>query len=646
MLRLVRTFQWKKLSLALAIASLLTAGVMPGVPVPFKSATTVYAEQDKTKSLQAAFESAAKEFGVPVSILMSVSYNLSRWEHHQGQPSTSGGYGVMHLTEYIQSGHEHGKGIDDGVTPSALTDDPSLHTLSEAAQLLNVDPDILKQDPASNIRGGAALLAKYARETRGELPASESDWYGVVAEYSGSTNSEAAMAFADDVFDTIQQGMTQQNSEGQQLSLPSKAVQPNIDTYHTKHSRPSKPGDVECPRNLHCRFIPAAYQQNGNDPWDYSNYDLADRPRFGPDIRYIVIHDTEETYQDTINIFTNPSSSVSAHYVIRSSDGLIAQMVKNKNVAWHAGNWYFNMHSIGIEHEGFAMEGATWFTERLYRSSAALVRYLGDKYDIPLDRAHIIGHNEIPGLTPARQKVMHQDPGPFWDWEHYMDLVGAPIRAKHGNKDIVVIKPDFKTNQPEINDAPAQPSNFLYLYQAPDFNAELIDDPALTHQNKKDGFSVGAKASVGQTFALADKSGDWTAIWFGGQKAWFYNPHGKNAVNGKGTLITPKTGSVSIAVYGAAYPEASAYPADVTPNVLVPLQYTISEGQSYVAVDKMKGDYYDAPVFTNDPYMTSKEIKGNDEFYRIFFNHRFAFVRVSDVEKVRFQSMTEDEQDE
>nr|WP_314591085.1 N-acetylmuramoyl-L-alanine amidase [Paenibacillus terrigena] len=645
MLKLLRTIQWNKLSLALTVALLVAAGFTPGDPVSFKSVPSVYAEQDQTNSLQEAFESAANEFGVPVSILMSVSYNLSRWEHHHGEPSTSGGYGVMHLTDYTEQNNEDYKGTDDGDTTSALLNDPSLHTLSEAAQLLNVDPELLKRDPVSNIRGGATLLAKYAQETLGELPASESDWYGAVAEYSGSQESEAAMEFANNVFDTIQQGISRQTSEGQQLSLPSKDVQPNPDSVKKMHLRPTKPETAECPRNLHCSFVPAAYQQNGDDPSDYSNYDLADRPKFGPDIRYIVIHDTEETYQDTLNIFTNPDSYVSAHYVIRSSDGQITQMVKNKNVAWHAGNWYFNMHSIGLEHEGFAMEGATWFTERLYRSSAALVRYLAEKYDIPLDRAHIIGHNEIPGLTPARQKVMHQDPGPFWDWEHYMELVGAPIRSKHGSKDIVTIKPDFMTNQPDINDAPAQPSNFVYLYKEPDFNAELIDDPALVAQNKKDGFSVGAKATVGQTFALADKQGDWTAIWFGGQKAWFYNPQGINTVSGKGMLVTPKAGTVSIAVYGAAYPEEAAYPSDITPNVLVPLQYTISQGQSYIAVEKDKSDYYDAPVFTTDPYATSKLVKGKKEFYRIFFNHRFAFVKASDVEKVRMWSMNEEEID-
>ncbi|MBE9915117.1 N-acetylmuramoyl-L-alanine amidase [Paenibacillus donghaensis] len=645
-MNLLRTIQWKKLSLALTVASLAVAGFTPGLPASFKVAPSVYAEQVKTNSLQEAFESAAQEFGVPVSILMSVSYNLSRWEHHNGQPSTSGGYGIMHLTELPQQDNEDHKGTDDEDYTSALSNDPSLHTLSEAAQLLEVDPDILKRDPVSNIRGGAALLAKYAQETLGKVPESESDWYGAVAKYSGSQDSGAALEFANNVFDTIQQGISRQTSDGQMLFLPSKEVKPNHDTVQTLRLRPSKPDNAECPRNLHCNFVPAAYQQNGDDPSDYSNYDLADRPKFGPAIRYIVIHDTEETYQDTLDIFTDPNSNVSAHYVIRSSDGQITQMVKNKDVPWHAGNWYFNMHSIGVEHEGFAMEGATWFAERLYRSSAALVRYLGEKYDIPLDRAHIIGHNEIPGLTPARQSVMHQDPGPFWDWEHYMDLVGSPIRSKHGIKGIVTIEPDFKTNQPEINDAPSQPSNFLYLYKEPDFNAELIDDPALVSQNKKDGFSVGAKATVGQTFSLADKQEDWTAIWFGGEKVWFYNPKGKNTVAGKGTLITPKAGAASIPVYGAAYPEATAYPSEITPNVLVPLQYTISQGQSYVAVDKDKSDYYYAPVFTNDPYATNKLVKGKEEFYRIYFNHRFAFVKASDVEKVRKPSVNAEENDD
>ncbi len=34
---------------------------------------------------------------------------------------------------------------------------------------------------------------------------------------------------------------------------------------------------------------------------------------------------------------------------------------------------------------------------------------------VPLDREHVIGHNEVPGTT-------HTDPGPTWDWPHFMWL--------------------------------------------------------------------------------------------------------------------------------------------------------------------------------------------------------------------------------
>ena len=142
-------------------------------------------------------------------------------------------------------------------------------------------------------------------------------------------------------------------------------------THHHPGAKapPAKPAPkpsngAECPRSLRCDFVPAAYAQNSSDPGDYGNYDLANRPADGLAIRYIVIHDTEVGYDDTIAEFQNPHAYVSAHYVIRSKDGQVTQMVPTKDVAWHAGNWYVNTHSIGIEHEGFATERRQWFTPR------------------------------------------------------------------------------------------------------------------------------------------------------------------------------------------------------------------------------------------------------------------------------------------
>src|SRR3954470_9610759 len=94
----------------------------------------------------------------------------------------------------------------------------------------------------------------------------------------------------------------------------------------------AKSTDAECPHGLHCRFVPAAYAQNSADPGDYGNYDLANRPDDGLAVRFVVIHDTEVSYDGTIAEFQNPLAYVSSHYVTRSSDGEVTQMVPTENV--------------------------------------------------------------------------------------------------------------------------------------------------------------------------------------------------------------------------------------------------------------------------------------------------------------------------
>ena len=84
--------------------------------------------------------------------------------------------------------------------------------------------------------------------------------------------------------------------------------------------------------------------------------------RSSHNINYVVIHTTQGSYNGTISWFQNPASQVSAHYVVKSSDGAVTQMVREKDIAWHAGNWTYNTQSIGIEHEGF-VEQDGWYTE-------------------------------------------------------------------------------------------------------------------------------------------------------------------------------------------------------------------------------------------------------------------------------------------
>ena len=144
------------------------------------------------------------------------------------------------------------------------------------------------------------------------------------------------------------------------------------------------------------------------------NYTSASRPSSNP-INKIVIHVTQGSWSSAINWFKDSRAGVSAHYTVRSSDGFIGQSVQERDIAYHAGYWPYNQTSIGIEHEGYVSD-PKWFTEKMYRSSARLSAYLCKKYNIPMDRSHIIGHNEVPSAT-------HTDPGGNWNWTKYMSYV-------------------------------------------------------------------------------------------------------------------------------------------------------------------------------------------------------------------------------
>lgn len=144
------------------------------------------------------------------------------------------------------------------------------------------------------------------------------------------------------------------------------------------------------------------------------NQTAANRPASHP-IQYVVIHVMQGSYNGAISWFQNPSSRVSAHYLMRAADGDLTQMVREKDIGWHAGNWTYNTRSVGIEHEGFVSD-PNWFTPTVYQTSARLTRYLSLKYGFARNRNQIIGHVEVPGAT-------HTDPGPHWNWNTFMSLV-------------------------------------------------------------------------------------------------------------------------------------------------------------------------------------------------------------------------------
>lgn len=621
-------------------------------------------------SRQAVYSAAAAEYGVPESVLLAVSYLESRWDVNGGLPSTSAGYGPMHLTdaEYVTSQpprNHHDFAEDprgDESRPMTVAHAESLppstaalQTLDLAAELTGASEEALRTDPVANIRGGAALLAKYQAELGGPtgVTSDPAEWYGAVARYSGADNADAAAAFANEVYATLNEGASRVTDDGHRITLPAQRVTPRrswLDRLGLP--RKERPDGVDCPIDISCEWIPAPYEQYGATKGAYGNHDLGNRPQ-QQKIEYIVIHDTEGYFWPSVGLVQDPTY-VSWHYTLRSVDGHIAQHVKIKDVGWHAGNWYVNAKAIGLEHEGFAGHG-TWYTEAMYRTSAKLVRYLAKKYNVPLDRHHIVGHDNVPGILPANVRTMHWDPGPYWDWGHYFDLLHAPFKSTGTHRTgLVTIDPDFASNQPAFTGCSRQPpgvpnppppttdpcpprgSSAVILHTEPRHDAPLVTDIGLHPDGSPSTMYIsdhGARASAGQTFAIADKRGDWTAIWYLGQKAWFYNPaSAPTAKWAVGFVATPKPGRTSIPVYGRAYPEAEAYPEGVPYQAITPLQYSLPAGQRYVVGNVLPSEYYRATTFDGSSPGDWTVISGDMTYVQIQFGHRFMFVNLDDVD--------------
>ncbi|MEV5894399.1 N-acetylmuramoyl-L-alanine amidase [Nonomuraea fuscirosea] len=355
-------------------AVLLTGALIPAsLLIGHPAAATAAADP-----VSGAFAKAAATYEVPRDLLVSLAYAETHLDGHAGEPSAGGGYGVMHLV--------------------------TSRTLERAATLTERPVSALKSDDAANIAGGAAVLRAYADEAGLDAAARKDTarWYEAVARYGGATSPDVARLYADTVYDLLAQGVRATTTGGESVTVKPRAVEPDRGPY-------AKAKDLDGPSTLAAAVdYPQATWVAANS----ANYAVSSRPS-SDKIDRIVIHVAQGSYAGTISWFQNPSAKVSSHYVVRSSDGAVTQMVREKDRAFHAGD--YNRRSVGIEHEGF-VNNASWFTDAMYRSSAALTRNIADRYGIPKDRTHIVGHSQVPGTD-------HTDPGGNWNWNTYMQYV-------------------------------------------------------------------------------------------------------------------------------------------------------------------------------------------------------------------------------
>ena len=333
---------------------------------------------------QQYFVSASSEFNVPAPILEALGYIETHWTQISGR-------GVMGLRN----------------------DSRFSYSLDSAAKLIGKPVDSLLNSPYQNIRGGAALLSEYRNQANMDsmvVTDSLSTWSTLIARYSGIPQHEIALDFAYHTLQYVQSGV---DTNG--IVIPSQPVDFSNFSDSVRATGFIKPGDP----------VP--------DPvWVGSpNYDSRD----GAPIVFVIIHDTEEQFDYAVSLFENVSDQASAHYLVRSQDGYIDQFVNNSDRAWAVVCW--NSITLNIEHEGFVSD-PSFYTEAEYNSSARLTASMCERYNIPEDSVHIFGHDAWTypwfSLIPFSMYTQyvgtgyatcnnHTDPGQYWNWRHYFDLI-------------------------------------------------------------------------------------------------------------------------------------------------------------------------------------------------------------------------------
>lgn len=303
-------------------------------------------------------------------------------------------------------------------------------SLDSAAKMIGLPPDSLRNDAYQNIRGAAALLAKYRNEANKDSVTVTSDlssWSRVIARFSGIPQEEIALQFAYHTLQYLQIGV---NENG--IVIPAQKI--NLDNFpESVKAKGFKAKKNPLPNGPNRTM---GVNGGGSDypgaVWDPSqNFGS----RNGAPIVFVIIHDTEGSFDASVSWLQNPAAQASSHYIIRSQDGYIEQLVHEADEAWAVRCW--NPITISIEHEGYVSTPA-YFTEVMYESSAHLTQYLCDKYKIAEDSLHVFGHDAWTyswfNLIPFSQYTQyvgtsyatcndHTDPGQYWNWHHYFDLI-------------------------------------------------------------------------------------------------------------------------------------------------------------------------------------------------------------------------------
>jgi N-acetyl-anhydromuramyl-L-alanine amidase AmpD len=292
-----------------------------------------------------------------------------------------------------------------------------IDTLAIGATLIGQSEPALEADTELATRAGAQVVAALG------ATAAPDTWPAALAALSGLSDDDAG-AYAARVLATLHDGGAFTAHGDEVIAI---APHPDVAVPAVPARRTLAPLDT-------VEFPGATWY-----PTDCSGKCDTDRPLGNAAVDTIVIHDTEGDWDASVATLQY-EAGVSVHYLVDADGSRVAQFLPETDTAWHAGNYFYNETSVGIEHVGHAADPAG-YAAALYATSEALVVDIASRWAVPLDRTHIVGHYQVPDGdvisedgAPCADTLAsceadpdyggasnHRDPGSYWDWDGYLD---------------------------------------------------------------------------------------------------------------------------------------------------------------------------------------------------------------------------------
>ena len=302
----------------------------------------------------------------------------------------------------------------------------AFNSLQRGAELMGVDELTLRADTDLGTEAGARVLAELGHESGARVDDLAS-WRPALETLSGMADQASRVRYGEDVLTILRAGGPFPARNGETITItphPELTVAPEGPLVEAATGTPDFPGAIWFSTSC----------TNKCDTTRTAGTAVVD---------LITIHDTEGGWSASVATLQNDAGK-SVHYIVDADGSRVGQFVPETYTAWHAGNYYVNQRSVGIEHVGTAAD-PNGYSDGLYKKSVELVKNIRTRWKVPFDRDHIYGHYQVPDgdkiaeSSPRCSDTLdacetspnyggasnHRDPGYHWQWCQYFEMLGG-----------------------------------------------------------------------------------------------------------------------------------------------------------------------------------------------------------------------------